>query len=835
MLSLNRIAGFYLAISFSFLCLHSFGSSLPKQAAFTDTAENNLKGSFIRYHKLYPQEKLFVHTDEQTYSSGETIWFKVYSLCYGKPSTLSKIVYLQLTNDSGKLVYQNKAPLISGKAYGNINLSPAIKSGWYHLSAFTAWMINFDYRLYYHQNIYIINPNSTADPKIITADPNYKIDFYPESGDLISGSLANIAFKAVSTDGTPLQVHGLIKNNKNRSVIAFKTTHYGMGTFSMEVLPGAVYTATVFSPDGNQREVLLPEVKSQGISLRANQGKDTIELKLMYAGPQNQYADCILAVSQNYGQIATYPLHLGKGFNVYDLAKNLFKTGIVRFTIFSSTGVPEAERVVLVNNHDTRLSLSADDSTNHTGQSVSTLKFLLKNSLDKAVNANLSVSVIDVSQGYAPAATANIYSGLLLSPELDGSIYNAGYYFTNPSDSLQNQLDLVMLTNGWRHFVWKPMLPNQKPAIKHPIETEQFISGEIVDYKKPQNFKSTINILIVNQDSSKFVGQITPDSLGRFILPNFNHSGLSKIYIERLEKGKYTDKLSVRLFTTLADSLQKLIADTISAFATPTLPPGYLSAQKEWALSNMQTQGIILQEVEVKTREISPTNKLIKEHVGSLYQADRAFTADLVNNPSVEMDLVDYLRGRFPGLQVYGSKLNVQFIYLSTSTLQTSAGGKTNNSTGGNPYPTPYFFVNEAPVLGLPDIRISDIALIRFVPPPVSFAPYNGGSVGAILIYTKTHADDVSLLSTDNNFNHFAFNGYSITREFKSDSHKNQPFNGNIKNNRLLLYWAHDINTNNHGEAEIKIEPGNAKRFEVVIQGMDDDGNLVYHQQYFDR
>ena len=841
MLSLNRVAGFYLAISFSFWCLASFGANLHKPRITADTTENHIKECFIRYHKLYPQEKLFVHTDEQTYSSGETIWFKVYSLCYGKPSTLSKIVYLQLTNDSGRVVYQNKAPLVNGKAFGNMELSPAIKSGWYHLSAFTAWMMNFDHRLYFHQNIYILNPNNTTIGTITTqADANYKIDFYPESGDLIANTITTIAFKATSSDGTPLQVHGLIKNNKNKSLIAFKASHNGMGIVNnMDVLPGAAYTASVYGPDGNQREISLPEVKNQGISLNANQSKDSIELKIQYTGPAGQYADCILVASQNYGQIATYPLHLGKGINVYDLAKNLFKTGIVRFTIFNNTSIPEAERIVFVHNHDAQLTLSATDSS-HTGQSSSTLKLLLKNNHDKALKANLSVSVIDVSQGDAPASTANIYSGLLLSPELEGPICNAGYYFTNQSDSLQNQLDLVMLTNGWRHFVWEPMLLNQNLVIKHPIETEQFISGQIINYKKLQNPKLAINILIQNQDSSKFIGRIVPDSSGRFILPNFNHSGLSEIYIERLEKGKYTEKLNARLFTTLADSLRTLKADTaIAAYATPALPSAYLSAQKKWALANMQTQGIVLQEVKIKATGIPSVDKLVKEHVGALYQVDRAYTADLVNNPTVNMDLVDYLRGRFPGLQVYGSGTVVQFIYLSTSTLQSSAPGKNSsaaNSTGGTPYPTPFFYLNESPVNydRVMDIPLTDVAIIRFVPPPVSFAPYNGGSVGAILIYTKSHADDERLRNTDNNFNHFTFNGYSITREFKSDNNT-PPLTGNAKNNRLLLYWAHDINTNTHGEADISIEPGKAKKFEVIIQGMDDDGNLVYHQQYFER
>ena len=62
---------------------------------------------------------------------------------------------------------------------------------------------------------------------------------------------------------------------------------------------------------------------------------------------------------------------------------------------------------------------------------------------------------------------------------------------------------------------------------------------------------------------------------------------------------------------------------------------------------------------------------------------------------------------------------------------------------------------------------LSDLALIRFLPPPVWFAPYNGGSVGALLLYTKKQGDDIGTFKKEA-FDRYTFNGYSITREFYS-------------------------------------------------------------------
>ena len=67
---------------------------------------------------------------------------------------------------------------------------------------------------------------------------------------------------------------------------------------------------------------------------------------------------------QNNGLINTYPLQLNPGTNVFSIKKSEFSTGILRLTVFTSEGLPQAERIVFINNHDQlRLSLKADTLT----------------------------------------------------------------------------------------------------------------------------------------------------------------------------------------------------------------------------------------------------------------------------------------------------------------------------------------------------------------------------------------------------------------------------------------------------------------------------------------
>jgi hypothetical protein len=110
----------------------------------------------------------------------------------------------------------------------------------------------------------------------------------------------------------------------------------------------------------------------------------------------------------------------------------------------------------------------------------------------------------------------------------------------------------------------------------------------------------------------------------------------------------------------------------------------------------------------------------------------------------------------------------------------------------------------------------------------VYFAPYNGGNIGAIMIYTKNPSDDVRKINGLAGFDHFVFNGFSVTREFSVPDYKELGVNA-AKDNRTTLYWNHDLNTDSKGILQFKFyNSDRAKKFRVILQGMDSDGKLVY-------
>jgi hypothetical protein len=777
-----------------------------------DTTNLRVKNELLNYYKTYPREKIFIHTNAQVYESGQTIWYKIYALAFGKASAISKIVYVQLSDTAGNILAQTKLPLNNGFTHGNIDLPAKLQTGWYQLKSFTSWMMNFPAENFFSSRIYIKN---TAD-SVPASEPaektiKYTIKFYPEGGDPVDGNSCVIAFKATGSDNLPARVYGKVMDDTKQKVADISTVHDGMGEFEIQGYAGHIYKAIVHFPDSSTQTVNLPIFKAEGVEMQVNNSApDHITMKLAYSGSRDKYSHLNLVALQNNGTVFTYPLTLKRGINVFSINKNLFNTGMLRLSIFDSNSIPLAERIVFVNNYDmANIKLNADTlSFDIKGKNSITMRAGDANGT--AIQGNFSVSVRDYkTTDEEERFTDNICSSFLISSELRGNLYHPGYYFQSSADSLQDQLDLVMLTNGWRHFSWDTMLNAKSEKLKYAPERSQYIAGQIIS--KDNIIGEKIKLIIINQDSSKYIGYITPDSLGRFILRDYEHRGASQLYVEVVDSKNHIKKAVVKLLNNFSDSLKSKTREPfISEENTSKNIVFSLGDDKVFDASD----GHMLQTIVIKGKKINPTDEEINEHVSTLYHSVQEYTLDLVNHPAPDVSLLDYIQGRFPGLQIHG---DTAFIYLSTSTLKAQ--------------PQPYVYLDEhllSSIKAVEDINLHNVALIRFIPPPVGFAPFNGGSVGAIMIYTRNNIDDRKNMSSDETFDKYTFNGYTVTREFSSPDYSIS-VNKDVPDKRTTLYWQPELKTNINGDAHFSFyNSDNTKGYVIIIQGMDSEGHTGY-------
>ncbi|QNP53714.1 hypothetical protein H9L05_09325 [Hymenobacter qilianensis] len=80
------------------------------------------------------------------------------------------------------------------------------------------------------------------------------------------------------------------------------------------------------------------------------------------------------------------------------------------------------------------------------------------------VATQLSLAVTNaLATGTNEAPQTTILTHLLLTSDLKGYVENPGYYFQNKTPATEQALDHLMLTQGWRRFVWKEILTDKKP------------------------------------------------------------------------------------------------------------------------------------------------------------------------------------------------------------------------------------------------------------------------------------------------------------------------------------------------------------------------------------
>ena len=121
-------------------------------------AVQNLITKIDTFNSKMPVEKLFLQMDKPYYAVGDTVWFKAY-LCNPSLSfsTLSSRLYVELLNDSGKVIQHISTPMALGISWGNIDLG-AVRNGSYTIRAYTNWMRNFGDDYFFQQAFYIGNP-----------------------------------------------------------------------------------------------------------------------------------------------------------------------------------------------------------------------------------------------------------------------------------------------------------------------------------------------------------------------------------------------------------------------------------------------------------------------------------------------------------------------------------------------------------------------------------------------------------------------------------------------------------------------------------------------------
>ncbi|HEX3769160.1 MAG TPA: hypothetical protein VHT72_12330, partial [Puia sp.] len=217
------------------------------------------------YNSKFPQEKLHIHFDKDTYLPGETIWMKAYLLSENRPSGVSKNIYFDWTDIDGRLLLHSVSPITEGGASSYFKIPAWVKNGVIHVKAYTQWMLNFDNAFLFNKDIPVLEPVEGPGP--IAEKNQTTIGFFPEGGDLINGVSSILAFEALNQHNRPVTLQGVIKNSKNTVVDSFSTKYQGMGYVVFKPVSGEHYAAFWTENNGEMHTASIPDAKANGLVL----------------------------------------------------------------------------------------------------------------------------------------------------------------------------------------------------------------------------------------------------------------------------------------------------------------------------------------------------------------------------------------------------------------------------------------------------------------------------------------------------------------------------------------------------------------------------------------
>ena len=493
-------------------------------------------------------------------------------------------------------------------------------------------------------------------------------------------------------------------------------------------------------------------------------------------------------------------------------------TGIIQLTIFNADQIPVAERIVFINHNDYYFNTDLHAiELNLTKRKHNTLQV----DVGGSIISNLSISVTDESLSTAPANRDNIYSNVLLSSDLKGYIYNPAYYFSSEEDSVAQQLDLVMLTNGWRRFKWEELLAGKWPTLSHQPENYISIVGNV--YGPAPNLlrgREITGILKSKTGDDVITMPIGQD--GKFGNTGMVFFDTAKLYYQ-FNQDKDKQLTSTSSFT-IKTSFAKPVS-TSSIFLNSLYAP--VAPDTAIAAKNKKVAKLILEEfaegkkikvldaVVLKTRVKSPEEKLDEKYTSGFFSGGDATIFDVGGDPLARSSLtvLNYLQAKVAGLQI-------------------SVNGSTATATWRGKEPS--FFLNETSTQldQVQNISMNDVAMIK-VFRPTFFNASNSGDGGGIAVYLKkgeANNDDAKGLDF------VRLSGYSTIKEFYSPDYEKLADNAPANDYRTTLYWNPFLLMDNVTR-RIKIpfyNSDNCKKIRVIIEGINKAGQLTREEKVFE-
>jgi hypothetical protein len=627
------------------------------------------------------------------------------------------------------------------------------------------------------------------------------LQFFPESGKLVDGLETVIAWKAVNTRGDPAEFNADILDENQYKVTHITGNKLGVGKFGFTPEYYHTYKALV-NLSGTKYSFNLPGIEPKGYVLNFNSDSSDIRIK---NNRNNVKGIHYLLVSVRGAVYASIETRLDNKPLKIHLPLKMYPKGIVQITLFDNLFRPLAERLVFNDRPDQKMFIKVEtDEKVYSQREKVNLTLHVTDAAGNPVRSSLSLAVVDAS-GSDPSINApDIESYLYFTSELKGSVDFKLLNLSDTSSEGKTKRDLVMMTQGWRNYLWNSIRYTNTLKVNYPIEKGLYIDGTIFNYSNRRpgggynvsyvDFKSGLNGITKVDGNNRF----------KIEIPFYYNSHVYFIQNRNIK-----------------DRIEK-IGITLDTFPLPVI------SYRKNELPFFSYKAGYLKALDKKFNEIDLANgpgiKYIKiPEVKVVAKSNRSG----YSSPDVTIDL----NKKDPTGKKYFSLF--QMIYAEFGEKAFTATGF---GTHGKTF-TPILIVNGAPLTAAEcppcydfvayqwagEIHVNEISDVKFyeaeskysqwLSPPPPNPGWKTDVLGNALYMPpkppKIYLPVVSLKTYSNSYRGnprgaivFPLQGFYQAREFYQPDYENNN-NNKMPDNRTTLYWDPEIETDSTGTARV--------------------------------
>ncbi len=628
-----------LILPLSCILLIAIGRSTAQTAIYANP--------FIEQIEHYPQEKLHVTTDKDSYIGGDTIWLRVHcaDAATHRPVAASRYVYVELRNDRGELARRIKLMARDSVYCGYLPTQALERFGGYSLVAYTLYMRNQGPDYFFKKPL-TISPyqedrktrRNTSARKITDFD----VSFFPEGGYLIDGYDCCVAFKALGDDGGSVEIAGVVKNGKNEIVDTLRSLHAGMGCLRFTPHTDERYFAECTMKGDRTRRFNLPASQNTACILKILQTEENFTVMVVSGRPLPKGLKLLVHCRGN--------ICYHKPWN-YDYASLIFRRsdlpgGILQLLLLDKTGKALSERLVF--NRGEEVATTEIKATGTLKQRTKvTFDIAATDPAGKPATGNFSISVTDRAT-VPKAMSGGIYATLLLTSELRGFIETPDWYFDGRDAARVSALDALLLTQGWRRYDVPTLMRKEYTEPAYPLEIGQEITGRIhksgLWNRKKKLSRYEMRMIV---PSLHYVNKSSITEEGEFALNGFDFPD-STLYVLRPAAAR----------GSMPEATVKVVRDSFPEVGTlPPRPPAqeqqkpYIAQARHYIEQRGQTdmRNILIDTVYVthhkRLESTRPEHRL----------AARTWTAEQIKESGAGT-ILDFI-ARMPGMNVVGSQV----------------------------------------------------------------------------------------------------------------------------------------------------------------------------------